>query len=155
MADGLSIESPDFDRIRKGDNHAVEDAIKLLWYVANNEMKLRRQADRRIEDRLSPRILTKAPSGNENNVDTEGAGLIVYTGSSAVNITGYRSPSVDGDILLILVTGSATITHMNQNASSDAVNRMVFEGAADLGVTTNKCLGLIYQNARWREMKWA
>lgn len=155
MADNLTIESPDFERIKKGDFHSIEDAIRLLWFVANAEARSRRQGDRRIEDRLSPKILTKAPSGNENNVDTEGAGLIVYTGSSAVNITGYRAPGTAGDVLLVLVTGSATITHMEQSSSSDAGNRMVFQGAADLAVATNKALMLTYTDSRWREMKWA
>ena len=155
MSTNLSIESPDFDRIRKGDFSSIDDAIRLLWFVANEEARLRRSADRRIEDRLSPRVVTFAPSANQNNVDTEGAGLVVYTGSDAVNITGYRAPGADGDVLLVIVTGSATITHMNQNASSDAGNRMLFQGAADVGVTTNKALMLTYQSSRWREMKWA
>lgn len=155
MAENLSIESPDFNRIRKGDSRATEDAVRLLWFVLNDELKKRRMGDRRIEQRISPKVVTFAPSANQNNVDLDGSGLVVYTGSSAVNITGYRAPSEDGDIVFILVTGSATITHQNQNASSDAGNRLVFQGAADLAVTTNKALVLIYQNARWREMKLA
>ena len=155
MPTNLSIESPDFDRIRKGDFHSIEDAIRLLWYVANEEARLRRSADRRIEDRLSPRVLSRAPSGNENNVDLEGAGLIVYTGSSSVNITGYRAPSRDGDVILILVTGSGTITHMDQDGDSDAGSRMVFQAAADEAVATNTALMLSYYDSRWREMKWS
>ena len=155
MSTNLSIETPDFDRIRKGDFSSIEDAIKLLWFVANEEGRLRRAGDRRIEDRLSPRVVTFSPTGNQNNVDMEGAGLIVYTGSTAVNITGYRSPSMDGDILFVLVTGSATITHMHQSASSDAGNRMVFQGAADEAVLTNTALMLTYTDSRWREMKWS
>lgn len=155
MAENLSIESPNFELIRKGDNAATEDAIRLLWFVLNNEAKTRRTGDRKISDRLSPKVLTLAPSANQNNVDPGGAGLIVYTGTTAVNITGYRAPSEDGDILFVLVTGTATITHQNQHASSDAGNRMIFQGAADLGVTTNKAIVLIYQSARWREMKLA
>ena len=42
MAENLSIEAPNFDRIRKGDTHATEDAIRLLWYVLNNEIRMRR-----------------------------------------------------------------------------------------------------------------
>ena len=155
MATNLSIESPDFDRIRKGDFSSINDAIRLLWFVANEEARLRRSADRRIEDRLSPRIVTFAPGVSQNNVDTEGAGLVVYTGSDAVNITGYRSPGANGDVLLVIVTGSATITHMHQNASSDAGNRMVFQAAADEAVATNTALMLTYTDSRWREMKWS
>lgn len=155
MASNLSIESPDFDRIRKGDFHSIEDAIKLLWYVANEEARLRRANDRRVENRLSPHIVRFSPAANQNNVDLEGAGLVIYEGSTAVNVTGYRAPAESGDVLLVLVTGSATITHQNQHASSDAGNRMVFQGAADLGVATNRSLMLTYTDSRWREMKWA
>jgi len=153
--ENLSIESPDFDRIRDGNYRAIEDAIRLLWFVANNNERVRRTQDRRISQRYSPKVLLKSLSGNENNVDTEESGLIVYTGSSAVNITGYRAPSVDGAVLTVLVTGSATITHMNQNASSDAGNRMVFQGGADVGVATNRALVFAYRDSRWRELKWA
>lgn len=155
MAENLSIESPDFDRIKKGDNHATEDAIRLLWFVLNDEMKKRRTGDRRIEQRLSPKLVTFAPSGNINNVDLDGAGLVVYTGASSVDVTGYRAPGEDGDIIFVLVTGAGTITHKSQSASSDSFNRFVFQGAADVAVTTNKALVFIYSNARWREMKLA
>ena len=155
MGSQLTIESPDFDRIRKGDSSATEDAIKLLWFVANEQSRSSRAKDRQIAERLSPKVLSRSPSGNENNVDTEGAGFIVYTGSSAVNITGYRAPSVDGVVLTILVTGSGTITHQNQNASSDAGNRMVFQAGSDKAVATNRVIVLQYYNSRWREWSFA
>lgn len=154
MAVNLNIESPDFQRIKKGDFSSIEDAIKLLWFVANEEIRVRRQHDRRIEERLSPKVLSKAPGGSENNVDTEGAGLIIYTGSDAVNITGYRARE-DGDILFIHVTGSATITHMDQSTSSDAGNRFIFQAGADKDVATNQSIVLQYYNSRWREMSLA
>lgn len=154
MSDNLSVESPDFDRIRKGDFHSIEDAIRLFWFVINDEIKKRRTGDRLAVERVRTKVLQLSPSGNQNNIDTQGAGVIVYTGASSVNVTGYI-PRADGEVLLILVTGAGTITHQNQNASSDAGNRMIFQGAADVGVTTNKALFLIYQNTRWREAKWA
>lgn len=150
MAENLSIESPDFDRIRKGDDGATTDAIRLLWLVLNEEMKLRRQGDRRIEERLSPKVLSLAPTSNQNNVDTQGAGLILYTGASSINITGYRSRE-EGDILFVHVAGAGTITHQHQNASSDAGNRMVFQSAGDVARATDKSLILMYLNSRWRE----
>ena len=151
MAENLSIESPDFDRIKKGNPKAIEDAVRLLWLVLNEEMKQRRSGIRRTAERMNLKVVTFAPSANQNNVDTEGAGLVVFTGSSAVNVTGYRAPSVDGAVLVVHVTGSATITHQDQHASSDATNRMVFQAGADKAVATNKSLILMYQNTRWRE----
>ena len=154
MATNLSVESPDFDRIRKGDSSATEDAVRLLWYVLNDEIRKRRIGDRRIEDRLSPKILTKAPSGAENNIDTEGAGLIVYTGSTAVTQTGYRVRE-EGDIIFILVTGTGTISHAHQSASSDAGNRIVTYSGNTKAVATNQSMVLIYQSSRWRELSLA
>lgn len=43
MAENLSIQSPDFPKIKKGDNVAIHDAIKLLWLVANDEAAARRR----------------------------------------------------------------------------------------------------------------
>ena len=154
MATNLSVESPDFDRIRKGDSAATEDAVRLLWYVMNNEIASRRRGDRLISERLSPKVLLKAPSGGENNIDTEGAGLIVYTGATGVTQTGYRAGQ-DGDILFILVTGSGTISHAHQSASSDAGNRIVTFLGLTKAVATNQALVLIYQDARWRELSLA
>lgn len=154
MAENLSIESPDFDRIRKGDANATEDAVRLLWYVLNHEMKSRRQGDRRIEDRLSPTVLSLAPGAGQNNIDTQGAGLIVYTGATNVTQTGYRAGQ-DGDILFILVTGSGTISHADQSASSDAGNRIVTFLGLTKAVATNQSLVLIYSDARWRELSLA
>ena len=151
MAFNLSVESPDFERIKKESGYATKDAIRLLWYVLNEEISQRRVGDRQGANRLSPFVLSMAPSASQNNVDTEGAGLVVFTGADVVNITGYRAPSNDGDILFIHVTGSATITHMNQSAASDATNRMLFQAGADKAVATNRSLILIYQNTRWRE----
>lgn len=154
MAENLSIESPDFDRIRKGEGHATEDAIRLLWYVLNNEIKSRRQGDRLISDRLGPKVLARAPTGGENNVDTQGAGIIFYTGATSVAITGYRAGE-EGDILFIHVTGAGTITHNNQDANSDAGNRFVFQAGANKAVATNRSLVLQYFNTRWRELSLA
>lgn len=150
--ESLTIESPDFDRIRDGDNRAVEDAIRLLWFVANNAEKQRRLGDRNTAARLSPKVLTKPSTTNQNNVDTEGAGLIVYTGASAIDVSGYRAPSFDGAIMYILVTGAGTITHLHQSASSDAGNRMIFDPAVSNAVSTNEGLILIYYDSRWREL---
>lgn len=153
MADNLSIEAPDFDRIRRGDFHAIDDAIRLLWYVANDEAKRRRSGDRQISARLSPQTVSFAPSVDQNNVDTGGAGIVVYTGSTAVDISGYRAPSFDGAMLIIHVTGSGTITHNHQDTNSDAGNRLVNQGGGtpNVAVATNQSMIYIYLNSRWRE----
>lgn|SRR5574341_199594 len=152
MAENLSIEAPEFERIRDGDFHAIEDGIRLLWFVANNAERVRRTQDRKISQRYSPKVLLMPQTSNQNNVDTQDAGLIVYTGGSNIDVSGYRAPSVDGAVLIIFVTGVGTIRHMHQDANSDAGNRMVFDPAANNSVNTNEGLILLYQDSRWREL---
>ena len=152
MAENLSIEAPDFDRIRDGNFHSIEDAIRLLWFVANNAERARRTQDRRISQRLKVQPLLVPATTNQDNLDTQEAGLIVYTGASNIDVSGYRAPSTDGAILFVLVTGAGTIRHLHQSASSDAGNRLLFDPAVDNSVNTNEGLILIYQDSRWREL---
>lgn len=150
MAENLSIESPDFNRIRKGDFHAIEDAVRLLWLVLNHEMKTRRQGDRRVEERISPKVKVFAPSANANNVDTEGAGIILLNTTSSVNVTGYISRE-EGDVLIVHNINSGVITHTNQDANSDAGNRFVNNGGANVTVAQDETSIYIYLDSRWRE----
>jgi len=53
MAYNLSIESPDFDRIRKGDDKATENAVRLLWFVLNDEISRRRRGIREASQSAS------------------------------------------------------------------------------------------------------
>ena len=114
MAVNLTVEAPEFDQIEKESGRATRDAIRLLWGVANYESQRRRKTDRRLADRLSPKVLYLAPTANQNNLDTQGAGVLYYNGASAVNITGYILRE-EGDILFIHVAGAGTITHTHQD----------------------------------------
>src|SRR5574341_285137 len=96
MAENLSIEAPEFERIRDGDFHAIEDGIRLLWFVANNAERVRRTQDRKISQRYSPKVLLMPQTSNQNNVDTQDAGLIVYTGGSNIDVSGYRAYLASG-----------------------------------------------------------
>lgn len=150
MATNQAIESPDFDAIRSGDKHAVENAIRLLWFVANNEIRTRRQADRRIEERLSPLTKSMAPTTGQNNLDTEGAGMLLFTGSTSVTITGLRSRE-EGDIVFLHNIGSGTITLSHLSGSSDSGNQMAFQALANKAVATGQSVILMYLSGLWRE----
>lgn len=154
MAENLSVESPDFDRIRKGNPYATEDAMRLLWFVTNDEIAKRRKADRQISERVSPKVLPLAPTASQNNLDTQGCGLLEFTGTSAINITGIMART-EGDILLLHNTGSGTITFKHGSGSSDATNQLLFASGADKAVATDKSLVLLYLNLRWRELSLA
>ena len=72
MAENLSIEAPDFDRIRKGDAPATEDAVRLLWYVLNNEIKLRRIGQRALQASIGKMLFNHfADAGNTTTAETD------------------------------------------------------------------------------------
>lgn len=63
MAVNLVIESPDFDEIRAETGASTEDAIKLLWYALNNEIKLRQKQRFRWDDILAANLAFTASAG--------------------------------------------------------------------------------------------
>ena len=154
MADNLTIESPAFDLIRTESGVATHDAIKLLWQTLNFEMGLRRRGVRVNQERLYPKVKTEAPGANQNNMDLENASILLLTGSSNVDITGFRAPSTgESYILFIHNIGTATYTLKNNSASSDSSNRIKSNSGADLSLTQDKTVVLQYLNSLWRELK--
>lgn len=75
MAGNLVIESPDFDEIRKESGASTEDAIKLLWYALNNEIKLR-QGKRFRWDTILPSNLAFTSSAGTWTVETADISLV-------------------------------------------------------------------------------
>lgn len=153
MAENLTVESPDFDRIERGDDRATRDAIELLWRVINDEAKARRRNDKTIRDRIEPAEVTFNFSAGQDDLDVQGATLLVSEGASNVTVTGMRA-GVEGRIVIWLVLGTGTITLAHQSASSEAGNRMAFRSAGNLAVATDRAAMLIYRNSRWREANW-
>jgi hypothetical protein len=151
MASQLTIESPDFDRIRKESGRATEDAIRLLWLVANDEASDRRTGVREAIERWEKKYIILAPTVNQNNLDTQDAAILRFEGASAVNVTGLKA-RVEGTIVLVSVLGSATITLMHDSGSSEARNRILFQAAANKAVATNRDVFLKYASSRWREI---
>lgn len=155
MAENLSIESPDFLRIRKGDSKATENAVRLLWFVLNDELASRRRGVRAAKDLELLKVLTIAPTANQDNLDMQGSGVLLINTTSSVNITGFRGQGVEGERITIHNIGSGTITVPHESGSSEAENRVVTASGASKSVTTNKSLMLHYLNARWRELSLA
>jgi hypothetical protein len=154
MAENLSIESPDFGRIKKDAGRATEDAIRLLWFVQNDEIAQRRRGVRAARDRYRPKLLTLAPTAQQDDLETEGAGIIYFTGSTNFSLTGLRAIE-EGDVVILVNLGSATITVENEHAGSDAQNRIVMAAGADKTLATNKAIILAYLNTRFRELSLA
>lgn len=97
--------------------------------------------------------LTYAPAaGANNNVNFGGAwpaatiGRVdINTAAGACNITGIVAALVDGQGLLLRVTGANDCTLNSQNAGSTAANRMAF--VSDLILGQNDTAILVYDLA--------
>lgn len=151
MAENQTIESPDFDRIKKESGSATRDAIQLLWYVANNEAAERRRGVRAAQEESLRKVKSDAPAAQQDNYDTEGAPLVEFTGSTNFNLTGVRNGQT-GMLRAFYNRGSATITVKYNSGSSDATNRFDMQGAADVSLTTGKTVVFRFFNAAWRQM---
>lgn len=154
MSDNLSVTPPDFDNIKKESGIHTADGFRLLWAVANNQGKDIRTGVRLAIERQEVKSLISSPTTNQNNFNTEFSTTLRFDGSTSFNLTGIRA-RVEGARVRILVLGSGTVTVKHNSASSEAVNRIITETAADISVTTNKALDLEYQSGRWRAIKWA
>lgn len=150
MATNLSIESPDFDTVRKESGIITSNALKLLWEVLNYEIAQRRSGVRQATTFLQGTATGDGTTANENNLDTEKSMVWYYNTASSVNLTGIRN-GVEGRVIFFHNIGAGTISILNDSGSSDATNRFVNEGAATVSLTTNKSAIYIYLNSRWRE----
>ena len=155
MAENLSLQAPDFPRIKADAGIATSDAVKILWQAMNFEMGRRRQDVRLSKERVQPKVLTDVNTVSQNNYDLEGSGILLLTGGT-FNITGFRAPS-DGESFVLFGhnIGAGTITLVHASASSDAQNRIQCFGAANIAVATDQSFVLIYLNSLWRELSLA
>lgn len=153
MANQFTVEAPDFDRIKRETGVSTQEAITLLWRVANDEAESRRAGVRAATERMEPKAIALSPSVSQNNLDTQFATVLRFDGASSVNITGLQARP-DPTIVILLVIGAGTITLKNQNASSLDRNRIVTSAGGDVAIATNKSVMLMYTNLRWRELKW-
>ena len=97
---------------------------------------------------LSPDIQTSSVTTNQNNLAiTVTTGTLVFTGASAIDITGIVAPATAGKLLSIVNRGSGTHTLKDQ-VTSTAANR--FDLGADVALATDDSIVLVYENSRWR-----
>jgi hypothetical protein len=150
MADNLVIESPDFDRIRDEAGPATEDAIRLLWYVTNEEIRRRRQTVRDTKECDEVKVHSVSLAANTDNLDIQRATILHLTGGSPFNLTGL-SNGLTGRRVVIHNTGAGTITIVH-NATSDAANRFHTDTAANKTLATGQSITFLYLNGAWREM---
>lgn len=156
MAGNLTIESLDFEAIRSGDDQATGDALEFIWLALNNEASQRRRGQRQASERAEWQTDIISPTADVTDYDMGNVSVLRFDGAAAVNVTGLLAPSAGASRLLILqVLGAGTITLKHASLSSEEPNRILTYSAGDLAITTNKAVALLYQNSRWRELKWA
>lgn len=149
----LTVESPDFQRIKRETGVETEAAVALLWRVANSEAESRRIGVRAATERMEPKAVIFSPSATQNDLDTQFATVLRFDGAASVDLTGLQARQ-DPTLVILLVIGAGTITLKHQNAGSIARNRIVTSAGGDVAITTNRSVMLIYTNTRWRELKW-
>lgn len=133
IADDLDIQGP-----------AVIDDLDVQGPLMANVIQ--------IGDYLAPSPLT----GNTDNWAPTGVnnyGVLHVTSSSAVDLTGIQAPSPATLTIVILInSGSFTITLKHDNAGSTAANRFYLPQSLDMALPTNGSALLLYDTAysRWR-----
>lgn len=153
MASQFTVEAPDFQQVRRETGVATEEAVTLLWRVANDEAESRRMGVRAATERMEPKALLLSPSVNQNDLNTQFATVLRFDGASSVDLTGLQARP-DPTLVILFVLGAGTITLKNENVGSIDRNRIVTAAGGDVAITTNRSVMLIYTNSRWRELKW-
>lgn len=153
MSENLTIEAPDFERIKKEAGDATRDAANTLWAVLNDVDASQRRGVRRAQEFFQPKTTTLAHTAALDNYDHDNASLLVFTGSAAVNLTGIKAPETNKAALLVLHnTGTGTITVKHNSGSSIAENRITMTAGVDFALSTNKSLILAYIGGLYRQI---
>lgn len=154
MAQQLTIEAPDFDRVKRETGVSTRDAITTLWRVANEESGARRDGVRAAIERECPKEIILAPAGAQHDLDTEFATVLRFDGAAAFNLTGLQARP-EPTVVYLVVMGAGTLTVKNENGSSLDRNRLLTYSGGDLIITTGLTGTFRYLNSRWREVKAA
>ena len=152
MATNLTIESPNFEKIAKEAGEFTSSAIALLWAAFNDGRATERRDFRRATEQLAPKVLSLAPTVAVSNLDLEGASVLSFTGSTAINFTGMRAPETGKTrIVFVQVSGTGTIT-CKHNATSETANQLTNKTGADVALTTALGLVYVYLATKWRQV---
>lgn len=148
----LTIESPNTEKITKEAGQFTADAVGVLWAALNDTRASQRRGERLAREMVAPKVISLAPGASVDDLDTQGASVIYFTGSTAVNLTGFRAPETGQTrVLFIYIGGTGTITVKNQ-LTSEAANRIQTSTNADVARTQYQGLVLVYLGSRWCEV---
>lgn len=152
MATNLTIESPNTERITKEAGQFTADAVGVLWAALNDTRASQRRGERLAREMIAPKVLTISAAASVDNLDTQGASVVYFTGTTAQNLTGFRAPETGQTrVLFIYIGGTGTITVKNQ-VTSEAQNRIQTSTNADVARTQYQGIILAYLGSRWCEV---
>lgn len=94
---------------------------------------------------------SNASTGTLNNVDIAGKSLFKFTNNTGPTVTGFDG-GVNGKLLVVIYTGSGTMTLANNSGSSDADNRIITGTAGNVELASGASITLWYDSANslWR-----
>lgn len=147
------IAPPDIDYIARGNTRKTAEGINTLWLGLNGIIAAEGQDYLVLRNTLNPKVLSSAPTTQQDDFDSQGSSVLQFTGASAWTLTGVRAGLAI--LLLVVNTGSGTLTMKHQSAASAAGNRFSFQAAADKTVATNKAVLLCYLSSQWQEVSFA
>lgn len=152
MANNLSIEAPNFEKIEKEAGPFTSTAVSTLWAAYNDTRKTERLHFAIASSELFCGLLVKSAAASVDNLDMRGYDFLQFTGASAQNFTGIVAPETGKTkLVFVKVTGAGTIT-AKHGVTSEVANRLALGGAVDFVMTTGKGLVLGYVNSLWQEI---
>ncbi len=152
VANNLTIESPNCDKITKEAGQFTSDAINTLWMSLNDTRRVERADFRRAADMVAPRVLTLSPAASVDNLALQDCSVLSFVGASSQDFTGMRAPDTNSTrIMFVHVSGAGTITVKN-NATSEVSNRLFTSTGADVTLSTGKGTIFAYLASGWRQL---
>lgn len=153
MAFNLTVQSSDFDKIKKESGTETANFLRRLWFILNDEIKIRRREDRRRSDRILGAVKTDAPTTAQPAYDPGDHLFLYFNGSTNWTLQGIRNGQ-EGRLLFLHNAGSATITIADDSGSASATNmRILTSTGANKSLTQDLAIVLQYLDSRWREAK--
>jgi len=97
-----------------------------------------------------PATLTQF-TADQNNLSLGTGGIIRISSDAARNITGFAGGQ-SGDARMLVNVGSFAITLKNQSTASNAANRIIGSGSADVSIPSQGSVVVYYDgtDSRWR-----
>jgi hypothetical protein len=152
VSSNLTIESPNFERIKKEAGQFTSEGVALLWAALNDTRKFSRTGIRLAQEQVAPKVIQLSAAASVNDLDLEGGSVVEFTGGSAQNFTGLRAPETGRSRFVIAyVSGAGTIT-VKHAVTSQTGNQLYGIAGADKALSTGLAAGFIYLSGYWRQI---